>query len=139
MIAMILKGQIGQMFHGSLNHTGESNSGSVQNGAQLWDYTTKGAIDSSPVVVGGFIYFGSNDDNVYCLNATNGNQIWKYTTGVPVFSSPAITNDCIYFGSEDHNIYCLNAITGKWIWNYETGNLVDSSPAIAGGLLGLWQ
>ena len=42
------------------------------NGVKLWNYTTGGDVDSSPAVVGGVVYVGSDDDNVYALNAANG-------------------------------------------------------------------
>ncbi len=43
---------------------------------------------SSPAVSDGRVYIGSNDYNVYSLNASNGSLIWKYTTGGYVVSSP---------------------------------------------------
>jgi DNA primase catalytic subunit len=36
---------------------------------------------SSPAVVGGMVYVGSYDHNVYCLDALTGTKIWNYTTG----------------------------------------------------------
>ena len=51
------------------------------NGAKLWNYTTGGFVNSSPAVVDGVVYIGSNDGNVYALNATKGDKLWNYTTG----------------------------------------------------------
>ena len=51
-----------------------------------------------PAVVDGFVYVGSLDGKVYCLNALNGEQIWNYTTGSWVQSSPAIANGHVYIG-----------------------------------------
>ncbi len=78
------------MFHGSLNHTGQAGSSSMVTGGLRWKYTTMDGIDSSPAVVGDRVYFGSNDNNTYCLNATTGDLIWNYTTGASVYSSPAV-------------------------------------------------
>ena len=50
-------------------------------GTKLWNYTTGGGVYSSPAVVDGVVYIGSDDDNVYALNATNGAKLWNYTTG----------------------------------------------------------
>ena len=39
------------------------------NGQQLWNYTTGSAIDSSPAVVGGVVYIGTDDWNIYALGS----------------------------------------------------------------------
>ena len=38
-------------------------------------------VDSSPAVVNGVVYVGSNDHKVYALKASTGTKIWSYTTG----------------------------------------------------------
>ena len=72
----------------------------------------------------GVVYVGSNDDNVYALNASTGTQLWSYTTGNLVNSSPAVANGVVYVGSGDDNVYALNASTGAKLWSYATGSLV---------------
>jgi outer membrane protein assembly factor BamB len=81
----------------------------------------------------GVIYVGSDDDNVYALNASTGVLLWSY----PVFvvSSPAVANGVVYVGSPDDKIYALNASTGAVLWSDTTGNDVTSSPAVANGVV----
>jgi len=101
-------------------------------GAEIWNYSTNGSVQSCPTVANGLVYVGSNDYNMYCLNATTGAKIWNYTTGGALFfGSPAVTNGRIYFGSWT-GIYCLNASTGQWIWNFPV-SWEDSSPAVVDG------
>ena len=69
-------------------------------------------VDSSPAVANGVVYVGSDDDNVYALNASTGALLWSYTTGNDVYSSPAVANGVVYVGSDDGNVYALNANTG---------------------------
>jgi outer membrane protein assembly factor BamB len=103
----------------------------------LWSYTSAGGVESSPVVSGGYIYFGSLDHNVYCLNAQTGAKVWTYTTGSSASTTgageytPAVSGGYIYFGSLDHNLYCLDAQTGTKMWSYTTGGSVYT-PAISG-------
>ena len=85
-------------------------------------------MDSSPAVVNGVVYVGSDDNNVYALNATTGAKLWNYTTGGAVDSSPAVANGIVYVGSDDHNVYALNATTGAKLWNYTTGGVRVSPP-----------
>ena len=49
-------------------------------GAKLWSYTTGVAINSSPAVVNGVVYIGSEDGTVYALNASTGAKLWSYAT-----------------------------------------------------------
>jgi len=44
----------------------------ADNGIQLWNFSTGGGVTSSPAIVGGVVYVGAEDDNVYALNATMG-------------------------------------------------------------------
>jgi hypothetical protein len=97
---------------------------------------------SSPAVVGGIVYVGSIDGNVYAFNAATGALVWNYTTGGPVQVSPAVANGVVYVGSVEGNVYALNATTGTPLWNYttgrnpDTGNAVQfSSPVVAGGVV----
>jgi polyvinyl alcohol dehydrogenase (cytochrome) len=46
-----------------------------------WSYTTERSSTSSPAVVGGVVYFGSGDGNVYALNASTGTKLWSFATG----------------------------------------------------------
>jgi outer membrane protein assembly factor BamB len=122
------------MFHHDSSHTGTSTSTAPTTNNTLWNYTTGDSVDSSPAVVGGLVYVGSCDDNVYCLNATTGAFVWSYTTGSMVDSSPAVVGGLVYVGSFDGYVYCLNATTGSLVWKYTTG-AVKSSPAVVGGLV----
>jgi outer membrane protein assembly factor BamB len=51
---------------------------------------------------------GSDDGNVYALNATTGAKLWSYTTEDAVLSSPAVANGVVYVGSNDGNVYALS-------------------------------
>ena len=50
---------------------------------------------------------GSDDNNVYALNATTGASSWNFTTGDWVVSSPAVANGTVYVGSVDGNVYAI--------------------------------
>jgi len=108
--------------------------GSTSNGILNWKYATKGIVTSS-ATPNGILYVGSNDHNVYALNAANGTKVWNYATGSLVWSKPAIANGIVYIGSMDNNVYALNATTGTKIWSYATGEGVFSSPTVSNGVV----
>jgi PGF-CTERM protein len=100
------------------------------NGLLKWNFTTGSVVESSPAVANSVVYVGSDDGNLYALNANNGTKIWNYTTGADVLSSPAVANGVVYVGSNDTNLYVLNANNGTKLWNYTTKSVVGSSPAV---------
>jgi outer membrane protein assembly factor BamB len=79
-------------------------------------------VSSSPAVSpdGSTVYVGSDDNNVYALNASTGHVRWSYVTGGPVSSSPAVSsNGCtVCFGAYDFNIYQLSASAGKIVISF---------------------
>jgi outer membrane protein assembly factor BamB len=111
---------------------------SLSNVSQLskqWSFQTGLFIRSSPAVANGMVYFGSDDHNLYALNASTGQKLWTFPTNDAIRSSPAIVNGLVYFGSNDYSVYALDASTGQKIWNFQTGDAIKSSPAVANGLV----
>lgn len=95
-------------------------------------------------VANGVVYVGSDDGNVYALNATTGAELWSFDTGGTV-SSPAVADGTVYVGSGNGEVYALDAATGGELWSYDTSSGAckagASSPAVArrDGLRGLRQ
>jgi len=124
------------MFHHDTAHTGYSTSTGPLTNKTLWIFPTGNSIEYiSPAVVNGVVYVGSDDDNVYALNASIGNKIWSYITGGAVESSPAVADDVVYIGSGDNNVYALNATSGSKIWSFPTGGSVYSCPTVVNGVI----
>ena len=67
---------------------------------------------------------GSEDKNVYALNAATGAKLWSYATGDTVDSSPAVASRAVFIGSADKNVYALDAATGAKLWSFATGSEV---------------
>ena len=81
---------------------------------------------SSAAVWNGAVFFGSDDGNIYSLNATSGGLNWKFHTGDVVHASPAIADGTLYLGSWDSFFYALDAATGKEKWRFKTGEDADT-------------
>jgi outer membrane protein assembly factor BamB len=118
----------------------EDNSGDgvyaldAKTGKLLWFSPTNSSF-SSPAVANGVVYVGSDDSNLYALDAFTGVKLWSYATGWVVRTSPAVANGVVYFGSDDKNVYALNATTGAKLWSYATNGYVEGSPAVANGVV----
>ena len=106
-------------------------------------------IESSPVLLGNNVYFGSNSRNFYCvelkipasekgLRAQDTPEVkWVTKLDGPVSSSPASTGSSvstakIIICSETGKMYAISAASGSVIWTYNAGGKIDGSPAISG-------
>ena len=113
---------------------------------KIWEYKTGDIIASSPAISGDYLYIGSGDKKIYCLDKKTGEKKWDYETGGPVDSSPALSGDfLIVLGVEYKEevidsfsfiygigkVHCLNKNTGKKVWEYETGSWASSSLVIS--------
>jgi outer membrane protein assembly factor BamB len=123
------------MFRANPQHTGiYSNGGISPNNVMNWNVTLGTEIISSPSVSDNVVFIGSNDGNVYALDAYTGVKKWNVTIGKTyIESSPAVINGNVYIGSDDFRVYALNATTGAKVWDFLTGGEVCSSPTILNG------
>jgi outer membrane protein assembly factor BamB len=109
-----------------------------------WKFTTNGSVLSSPTIVDGIVYLGSQDKNIYAVGAWSGNLLWSFATKATVESSVAVVNGKVYTGGDDGNVYCLDAYSGNLIWTTPVnGNMqgtfstivMKSSPAVSDGVV----
>ena len=91
-----------------------------------WKFTAEGAVVSSPSVVDERVYFGSEDKNVYCVDAQTGSLFWKFNTSGRILSSPAVVDGKVYVGPDDGTVYCIDAYTGKLVWSTAAGGYVEA-------------
>jgi outer membrane protein assembly factor BamB len=78
-------------------------------GQPVWSFSTAGRIDSSPVVAGERVYFGSADGRVYGVTLDTGQRTWKYDTGGAITASPSIAQDRLVIGNENGVLFCFGA------------------------------
>ena len=124
-------------FHYSALHKGANPVENVLSPANVsgidqdWRFTTGGSVSSSPAVVNGVVYVGSDDTNLYALNASTGAQLWSFPTSGNV-SSPAVANGVVY-AVGNGNVFALNAATGAQQWTQTIGSDSASPPTVANG------
>jgi outer membrane protein assembly factor BamB len=118
------------MFRHDPAHSATGQSGPA-NLILRWNFTTEGAVISSPSVADGRVYFGSQDKNIYALDARTGDFIWKFATSGRLKSSPAVVDGRVYLGPDDGTIYCLDAYTGSLLWSKGAGGFIQTNFAAA--------
>jgi eukaryotic-like serine/threonine-protein kinase len=107
-------------------------------GAEIWRYDG-GDYNrlSGPAAADGVVYFGSDDHNLYALDAKTGRPVWTFETGGALgwSSSPVVSEGVVYVGSHDSYLYAVDSQTGQQRWRFWTGAPVDVSPAVSGDVV----
>src|ERR1051325_3014240 len=116
------------MFRGGPALLGVASGNLQKELALLWSFKTQGPVKSSAAVVGGRVFIGSDDQNLYALELASGKKIWSFKTEGPVESSPLVLDGKVYFGSSDAWLYALEAASGKLLLKYQTGDRILGSP-----------
>src|SRR3954454_16490204 len=86
---------------------------------------------AQPAVVGGLVFVGGGDREVYALDAKSGCTRWTFKTEAVVRTAisfaPISGSDqfAVFFGDLRANAYAVNAITGALVWKTK----VDDHPA----------
>ena len=76
-------------------------------GKELWTFTTRARVDSSPATADGRVYVGSGDGRLYVLDLDSGEKLWEFDTAAPLSASPAIAEGKVVIGSQDGILYCF--------------------------------
>jgi len=110
------------MFRGGPQRTGVyPGAGPTDFAGIQWRFKTRGHVLSSPAIYAGVVYVGSDDRNLYAIDAASGTEKWHFETkGGAVNSSPAVSAEAVYFLSADSSFYALDRQTGKLLWKFQT-------------------
>jgi polyvinyl alcohol dehydrogenase (cytochrome) len=142
-----------------------SNAGRLE---EKWRFPAKGApetigvIHATPVVVNGYVYFGTATDPAFYKLTPDGKVRWSYrrdgekgkaqvskvrlqSSGEGIMTSPLVTADTVYFADLGGWIYALDRSTGRERWKLNSRgkdfpgahpiNLFFAGPFIADGKL----
>jgi outer membrane protein assembly factor BamB len=82
-------------------------------GTKVWQFATRGKVDSSPVICGGVVVVGSMDGRLYGIGLEDGTERWVYEIGAPVSASVAASEGWIVVGAEDGTVYGLKSSANK--------------------------
>src|SRR3954470_19977620 len=96
--------------------------------------------ESSPIVIDGIVYFGSENGTVYAYRASNGAKVWTYHAGGAVKAGLAYSHGVLYFGDYSGAVTALRAKNGSRVWSTATSGAsfnrsgqFYSTPAVAYG------
>lgn len=90
---------------------------------------------SSLIFSNGTLYFGTEGNGIYALNAFSGKPKWNYVTVNRVYHSPIISGEVVYAGDDSGIVYAINAVTGEKIWDHPIDSSLGSAPVISHGIV----
>lgn len=99
-------------------------------GGRRWSFQAKGWIYGEPTVTDDRIFFGSQDDHLYCLDKRRKTFRWSFPAKSRIEAGVAYRDGSVYFGSCDGSFYRVNAETGKEVWSFRTPEAMGASRAI---------
>ncbi|MCK4442981.1 MAG: PQQ-binding-like beta-propeller repeat protein, partial [Thermoplasmata archaeon] len=77
----------------------------------LWEYEVDGAIQSSPMVADGKVYFATNEaeGQIYCLAISDGHLIWSFKPSPTnwILSSPVVADGILFIASDNGHVYAF--------------------------------
>jgi len=106
-----------------------------------WRFDTADRVESSPAVVDGVAYFGSNDGSVYAVDAVTGTELWRTRLGSRVWASPTVAHFSgaqdagrapprVFAGNTDGTFYSLDGRDGSREWRAVVGDGYVSGPGV---------
>lgn len=112
----------------------------AKTGRIIWKKRLPSRAESSPIVVKGVVYFGSEDGTVYAYRAKNGRKVWTYHASGAVKAGLAYSKGNLYFGDYSGQVTALRAKNGSRVWSTGTSGAsfnrsghFYSTPAVAFG------
>ncbi|MFH0904420.1 MAG: PQQ-binding-like beta-propeller repeat protein [Methanobacteriota archaeon] len=117
---------------GDLQHSGYSDSPYVPL-ELIWKYKVGGSDISAPIVDRGTLFVGSDDNNLYAIEAGTGKLKWQYSALGKVYT-PAAKDGLVFAASFDNYIYALDS-NGDLRWKASTGSSMASPPVAYNNIL----
>ena len=110
-------------------------------GTTEWISTLAGGVTATPVFHEDRLYFASEAEPYYCLDAMSGNTIW--TSPYMQHGSSGGADGLVFFGEapvaqDSCSVVALNMETGAEVWSYKTSCSnygFQSSPSITDGVM----
>jgi outer membrane protein assembly factor BamB len=106
----------------------------ARTGKTIWRFNGP-PVESTALVVGDTVYFGSWDNNLYALDAKTGKLRWKFTADDEVNTAPVYAHGTVYVGTDGGRVFAVWADSGKLRWQAEAirREYFYATPAVAYG------
>jgi outer membrane protein assembly factor BamB len=70
-------------------------------------FRTRAKVESSPVVVGDRVFFGSYDGRLFAVDRKTYQKLWEFEGGSHFTASPVVAEGCLVIGNSEGTLYCF--------------------------------
>jgi outer membrane protein assembly factor BamB len=105
----------------------------ARNGARIWRVTLGSRTESSPLIAGDRVIFGTEKGEVLALHRVSGRVLWRYRASGAVKAAVAMEGNTLYVGDYGGRMHAIWARSGKRRWTADLGGSLYSTPAVAYG------
>jgi outer membrane protein assembly factor BamB len=88
-----------------------------RDGRTAWARNLSSRTESSPLVHGGRMYFGTEDGTLYALSTRTGRTVWTFRARGSIKGSPTLANGRLYFGDYGGYVHAVRARNGRAAWS----------------------
>ncbi|MBI4927076.1 MAG: PQQ-binding-like beta-propeller repeat protein [Anaerolineae bacterium] len=106
----------------------------VEKQAVAWRMDTTGKTWGAPLLHEGTLYFGTDKNKAYAVNAATGSAVWSFDATAPIVAAPVFLGDRFVFASEDGQVFAMTA-AGAQDWKQTVKGKPYSSPAVTPELM----
>jgi outer membrane protein assembly factor BamB len=101
----------------------------AETGTTAMRHSVGDAVLTAPECYRDYLYFGSRDHNIYCVD-TDDTLRWKQDLGSPVVAAPALLGDGLYAIAAGGSVRCLDAMTGSIRWTFDVASYSRTKPQL---------
>lgn len=88
--------------------------------SKLWSSGESAKISGGLALAYERVFFGTENGDVFALDAKTGEVVWHITVPGEVLAAPAIDSNVVVVNTGSGLMYGLDANDGKQLWNYES-------------------
>lgn len=99
-------------------------------GTVAWSYRHGGHTPSTPLVRGGVVFVGSEDHNLYAIDAETGDEMWHFASDGHIRTRPAVAGGTVVATSQDGHVYALEPDDGELRWSHRVAPPVSDSDSL---------
>ena len=101
------------------------------------DAARPGGIWSTPAVVDGVVYVGTNAGRLVGVDADDGTLLWEKKLPGPLWASPSVVDGVLLMGDCDGGFHAYDVsdpgVDPPELWTMELGGCIEATPAVWGG------
>ncbi|MFJ4321413.1 PQQ-binding-like beta-propeller repeat protein [Streptomyces lavendulae] len=109
----------GTVYFGGSGVSHELHAVDATAGTERWTFTAKSRISTAPAVSGGVVYAGTDDGDLYALDAVTGRPLWTFPGGEGFFhGAPVVAEDTVYIAGDKGTMFAVDKTRGTKVWTF---------------------